>query len=256
MEKKLRLQLFDSEGRMGIDRLVSQDPEFNAGPKFKHHDPIRVEFTLFNKEDVDKCKKYLDQLSGELPLTERKSKKVAIDTGDNREEVLTQVMGQMELNQDLLIKDLRERGFRFMMYDYLKTLEYNNLPIKERHQEEYQWMLLSLKQGKNPKTDKYDPMLAFGFNLLGERTEKVLVYLNGEFHQSYKVPLPEKPKETFKKSGMTKFPKYMMEDERERFRFELRKLELEPEKNPTKFFNRWWQFVENLPGWVAKRCKE
>lgn len=246
MEKKLRIQLFDSEGRLASDRLVSQDPEISKGPQFVHPDPIRVEFTITSKGDVEMCKTYLDQLSGQMPLQEKKKRKAAIiHDEDNREDFLINLMGAVT-NQDDLIKELRALGFMFMTYEYLKTLGFDVLEIKGRHQTEYQWMIKCLKQGKNPKTDKYDPMLLFGIQLMGDRVNKIVVYLNGIFYKKYDVLLPDKPQETFKKSGMVKFPPYMIESEREKFRFELRKLKLEPKREPSKFLLRWLPYVENL----------
>jgi hypothetical protein len=56
MEKKLRIQLFDDEGRMVDDRTVSQDPEIYSGPKENHNGLFRIEFTLNTKDDVEKAK--------------------------------------------------------------------------------------------------------------------------------------------------------------------------------------------------------
>lgn len=247
MEKKLRIQLYDEEGRLIEDRMVTQGPEMSSGPKFNHEGLFRIEFTLDCKDDIEKAKTYLDQLIGSLPLGAKKQRKVVreIEGPKQREELLENAI--ISDNQDTLIMYLRERGFRFMMYDFLETLDFPRLGIKERHREKYQWMLLCIKTAKNPKSDKYDPMLVFGIQLLPDHDERIVVYLNGEFHKSYKIPIPEKPKEVFKKTNMTKFPHYMIEEEREKFRFELRQLEADPDRKPSRFFNRWREYVENLP---------
>jgi len=249
MEKKLRIQFFDDEGRLVEDRMVAQDSEMYSGPKFNHEGLFRIEFTMNCKDDIEKAKTYLDQLTGILPLGSKQGRKKSIrilQDPQQREELLNEVIG-IAMDQDQLIQLLRDRGFRFMMYDFLETFEFPGLEIKERHKEKYQWMLLCTRTAKNPKADKYDPMLVFGIQLLPEHDERIVVYLNGQFKKAYKVPIPEKPKEVFKKTTMVKFPHYMTEEERERFRFELRRYEIDPDTNLSKFFIRWKPYVENLP---------
>lgn len=248
MEKKLRVQLFDNEGRLVDDRTVSQNPEMSSGPKLTHEGVFRIEFTLDCKDDVEKAKNYLDQFVGNLPLGSKKSRKKLkqLDDPDHRKEILEYAITACE-DQDQLIAFLRKQGFRFMMTDFLETFDFPGLVIKDRHKEKYQWMLGCVKYAKNPKSDKYDPMLIFGIQLVPEQSEKIVVYLNGEFHKTYKVPIPSKPKEVFKKTTMTKFPHYMTEEERERFRLELRRYESQPDHKFSKFFDRWRPYVENLP---------
>lgn len=249
MEKKLRIQLFDGEGRLVDDRMVSQNPEMSSGPKLTHEGVFRVEFTLDCKDDVEKAKIYLDQFVGNLPLGSKQSKKKKLkefSDPNQRENLLEQAVG-LAKDQDELIGFLRDGGFRFMMTDFLETFYFPGLVIKDRHKEKYQWMLGCSKYAKNPKSDKYDPMLIFGIQLVPEQSEKIVVYLNGEFHKTYKVPIPVKPKEVFKKTTMTKFPHYMTEEERERFRLELRRYEDQPDHTFSKFFERWKPYVENLP---------
>jgi len=248
MEKKLRIQLFDEEGRLMDDRQVSQAPELTKGPIASHEGLFRIEFTLDCKDDVEKIKTYLDQLMGSLPLGSKKERKKSLKLpGDpqQREDLLKEIIENSE-DQDVLIQALRLQGFRFMMYDFLETFDFPALVIKDRHKEKYQWMLLCTREAKNPAADKYDPMLVFGIQLLPDHDERIIVYLNGEFYKSYKVPIPEKPKEVFKKTSMTKFPHYMIEKEREKFRFELRVLEANPEREPSTFFIRWRPYVENI----------
>lgn len=248
MEKKLRIQLFSPEGNLISDRLVTQDPEFTAGPKGISPGVIRIEFTLEHQGDIDKAKTYLDQITGNLPLPEprgRKQKEEEPTTDESRKELLEEALAQAS-DQDKLIGYLREHDFVFITSDFLETFDYG-IDLKDKHKDEYQWMLRCLKRAKNPKVDKYDPMLLVGIKLIGDRTEKVAIYLNREYYKSYKVDLPSKPKETFKKSGMIKFPPYMTEDEREKFRFELRQYQDKPEKPISKFFSRWEEYVQNVP---------
>jgi len=248
MEKKLRVQLFDEEGRLIDDRLVSQNPELSKGPAIPHKGLFRIEFTLDSKDDIEKAKTYLDQIIGSLPLGPKKlRKKLREDmSADTREELLNSVMGVAK-DQDELIMLLREQGFKFVMWDFLSTFDFETLNIKERHKNKYQWMIRCQKKARNPKSDRYDPMLIFGIQLLDEHNEKVVVYLNGEFRESFKVSVPTKPKEVFKKTGMIKFPHFMTEEEREKFRYEQRLYEADPEKKQSKFFLRWKPYVENLP---------
>lgn len=250
MEKKLRIQLFDKEGALVNDRLVSQDPEIYSGPKDSHDGPIRVEFTLENKDDVEKVKTYLDKLTGILPLDAQKKKKKVekVFSTDNREKVLEEALriGE-EYGQDKMIEYLRNLNFSFMMSDFLKTFDFPMLNIKDRHFEKYQWMIHCIKRAKNPKSDKYDPMLIFGIQISSERSDKIVVYLNGEFVSYNNIAVPGETSLDFKKTNMIKFPHYMIEEEREKFRYELRQYQENPEKPLSKFFKRWSSAVSNLP---------
>jgi len=248
MEKKLRIQLFDLEGRMIDDRMVTQDPEISKGPQLTHVGPMRIEFSFDSPDDIEKAKIYLDQLVGNIPLGTKKARKTSLKTMEDpaqREALLEEALTMDD--QDELIKFLREKGFRFMMTDFLETFDWPQLNIKEKHLGQFQWMLLCQKPAKNPKSDKYDPMLIFGIQLLPEHNERIVVYLHGEYHKAYKIPVPEKPKEVFKKTNMTKFPDYMTHEEREKFRFELRQYEADSERPLSKFWKRWRPYVENLP---------
>jgi hypothetical protein len=257
MEKKVRITLFDKEGRISDEKWVNQNSEFYGGPKEVHDGPFRIEFTFMDQSDVDKIIKYISQLIGSLPLPEargRKSENNEPLEPAQRQVIIDSVLNEAE-DQDQLIKLLREQGFVFLTWDHLETLEYSeNIKMKDGHKD-YQWMIKRLKIAKNPLVDKYDPMLLFGIVLMGERTEKVIVYLNGEFQKSVKVPLPEKPRETVKKTEMMKFPSAMIQDERDKFRYELRQLQLNPEREITRFFKRWRPFVENVPA-ISQDKKE
>ena len=248
MEKKIRIQLYDPEGRLSSDRLVTQDPEFTSGPKITHDGPIRIEFSLMDKDDIDKAKTYLGQLVGTLPKPEPRGRKpLTQEMGDDesRAELLEDALKQTD-DQDKLIAYLRDHNFVFMTWDFFSTFDFK-VDIKEKHQETHQWLIRQLKRAKNPKSDKYDPMLMIGIKLLGDRSEKIVIYLNGEYHASVKVDIPGKPKETFKKSGMMKFPKFMTEPERDKFRFEIRQYQANPNRVLSKFYKRWAEYVENAP---------
>lgn len=245
MEKKVRIQLFDQEGRLIDDRMVSQDTELSSGPKMQHNGPLRIEFTFNERADVGMAIDYIKRLIGDLPL-ESKVKKIkklpkVMDIADS-EENLTKLINEIRelVNQDFLIKRLRDEGFVFLTTDYIQEL-FPQIVIKENH-EAFQWMTRCIKIAKNPANDKYDPMLLVGINLF-ERNEKVVVYLNGEFHKSFKIKVPEKIKEGVDKTNVLLFPKYMVQEEKDKFRYEYRLLENDEKKEPSKFFKRWYKFV-------------
>jgi len=249
MEKKLRIQLFDEEGRMVGDRTVAQDPELSKGPLQDHFGLFRIEFTLDSKDDVEKAKIYLDQMVGSLPLRVDKPKKQDKTDSPGTRETMVEILTNLDedWHQDRLINYLRDEGFVFRTTEFLGLIEaFDQIEIKDRHKE-YQWMVKETRTAKSVKADKYDPFLMVGIQLILERTDKVPIYFNGEFMKILKVPIPEKPKEVIKTTKMLIFPKFMEEDEKEKFMMELRALEVNPEKAKGKFFIRWAKHVKNLP---------
>lgn len=249
MEKKLRIQLFAPDGAMVSDRLVSQETEFYKGPEEKHNGPIRIEFTLTQQDDIDAAKLYLDKVVGMLPIEAKikKSKKVSEAVSPDKREEFLDLLLSVTGDQDKFISNLREHDFVFLTTEHLASLEKVTLNVKDAHAEKFQWMIRLLKRANNPMNDRYDPSLVFGISLMDERNEKVVIYKDQEFFKSIKVPVPEKPRETFKKSGMVKFPHYMTQDERDKFRIETRLLQNDKKRQYSKFFKRWLPYVENLP---------
>ena len=65
---KIRITLLEDNGAVIQDRLVDATTEYYAGPKIQHSGPIRIETTLTNTQDIESFKKYLDQLTGTLPI--------------------------------------------------------------------------------------------------------------------------------------------------------------------------------------------
>lgn len=246
MEKKIRIQLFTEEGSLVEDRLVSQDIELRNGPKVQHKGPIRIEFSLFDKDDTESAIQYIQKLTGLMPL-EAKVKKIknlkVLDTVDTEQQLLNLIEFVRESkDQDALIKYLREdQGFKFLTTEYLLSYGYP-INIKDIHKDKYQWMIRCIKYAKNPVNDKYDPMLIFGINMI-ERNEKIAVYLNGELKERINIPLPAKPKWGIEKTSILVFPPYMQQDEKDRFRYEYRLHEQDENKEPSKFFKRWYPFV-------------
>jgi len=250
MKKKTRIQFYTEDGILMNDRLVEQDPEFYSGPKETHDGPIRIEFSLLEENDIEKCIEYLKKLTGKLPASAKKGRKSLISNhnpSEFREKVWNNAEKKHMDNQDDFIEYFRENGFSFVDYSYIVD---NGLTdkIKKLYSDKYFWMMKRIKKAKDPANDKYDPTLIIGVKLLDKdnnpkRSDKVIVYSAGD-ENIYKIPLPELPKFSFNKSESLKFPHYMIQDERDKFRLEYRKLQEDPNKKPSKFYNRWVEFVK------------
>ena len=247
IKKKIRIQAFDNEGFQLEDRLVEQDIEFTQGPKKVHKGPLRVEVNLFEQSDVDGFINYLKKLQGELPLEtpgKYKPKKASPTSAmepQHREIIIENIL---EIKtQDEAIKYLRSEGFEFLTFDYINSLNLET-GISEEHQEKYQWMLKVIKKAKNPLNNKYDPTLCFGFKLVGKKIGTYVIYLYTQKHKVVKCEWDDKQKVSFKNTEMIKFPPYMIQEERDKFRVEIYQLRNNPDKLPSKFFKRWAKDVE------------
>jgi hypothetical protein len=247
IKKKIRIQGFDIEGNQLLDRLVEQEIEFNTGPKEPHNGPLRIEVNLWEQGDIDRFIEYLKKLTGQLPITVGEPKVKTLKAGkvllapEQREEIIKQVTA-LE-SQDACIKQLRDLGFEFLTFDYISSLGLNT-GIEDIHKEKYQWMMKIVKKAKNPLNNKYDPMLVFGFKLIGKKIGTFVIYLYQKKHKVVKKEWVDKQKVSFKNTEMVKFPTYMIQEERDKFRVELYALRLNAEKKPTKFFIRWAKDVE------------
>lgn len=257
---KLRITLLEENGAVINDRLVDSQAEYYSGPKVQHNGPIRVEATLTNTQDVASFKEYLDRLTGALPIKApsagrgRPSGSSSPQLAESpREDILMQVEKMVEegKNQTEVIKYLRDLGFVFILTEdllyYFKDFPFDIKDIGEptdNHQfpDSMSWMVRCIKRGKDPKTDKFDPMILFGFNVLREASRKVVPYLYKERKKPLKIELGKKVL-SFNTVEFTKFPKYMQEDERIKFSFEQRQLLLNKDKKPSKFFLRWYKDV-------------
>ena len=91
---------------------------------------------------------------------------------------------------------------------------------------------------RDPKADKFDPMVIFGFSILGGHSKKIIPYLYKERKKPLRAQVG-KNVISFSQAEFTKLPKYMLESERIKFSTEQRQLLLSPEKKPSKFFLRW-----------------
>lgn len=267
---KLRITTLEGSGAVLSDRLVDAYTELNSGPKVQHKGPIRVEVTLTCKQDIENFKTYLDRLSGNLPLKEvtgrgRPSSASGAIAESPREDILMEVENMVKegKNQDDIIKYLRGLGFVFILTEdllyYFPDFPFDKKDVgepNENHQypESYSWLIRCVKRAKDPKTDKFDPMILFGFSIIGGPSRKVIPYLYKERKPILRI---EKGKKvlSFSKAEFTKMPRYMLEEERLKFSTEMRQLQLNPEKQPSKFFLRWASDVQ-VPPKVFEQLKE
>lgn len=255
---KMRISLLDNNGAILNDRLVDAYTEMSAGPKNAHQGPIRIEFTLTSQQEIESAKKYLDQLTGNLPLRDTQGRgrpsAAAKEVDSPRESILVEVEKMVEAgkNQDDIIKYLRGLGFVFLLTEdflqYFPEYEFNIKDVGEptdnkQYLNSLSWMVRCIKRAKTPASDKFDPMILFGFNIIQDKkSDKVVPYL----YKERKKPLRVKPgkKLTYNKVEFSKMPKYMIEAERLKFSTELRALTLDENKAPSKFFIRWAPEVE------------
>jgi len=250
MKKKLRLQLFNKEGVPCLEKWVDQATEFYAGPKEAHDGLIRVEFTLGDQGDVEKAKRYLDQLTGNLELP-RKRGRTAVNnnndiemSADQRKELLD--VACKKKDQNAFFDYLRNEGdFRFVDQSFLKSLGlWGKLGLSKIHEDvKYSYMMRAIKFAKDPKNDKYDPQMVVVARLIGKRMERITLYLNGEKYKVIKLSIPKHQTEVLKTNGAFKFDKAMTEDERDRFRKEHREL-VNGKPAKSKFYRRWEPFVK------------
>lgn len=267
---KMRVTLLDDTGAVLNDRLVDSNAEYYAGPKLKHDGPVRFEITLVHKEDVDNFKDYLDKLKGDLPLKPqtpgrgRPGSTGPVVTESPREDILAEVerMASEGKNQTEVIKYLRDLGFVFILTEdfkyYFPDFEFNSKDIGEPHHNgqylhSYSWMVRCIRKGKDPKTDKFDPMIIFGFSIMDGPSKKVIPYLYKERKKPLKIAEGKRTL-SFSSVEFTKLPFFMVEEERLKFSFEQRQLMLNPEKKPSKFFLRWSGDVE-IPASAWEKLK-
>ena len=254
---KMRIQLLGSGQEVISDRLVDQKIELTTGPKYTHEGPVRLEVTITNKDDGDLVSSYLVNIAKDKPELEKgtRGRKPSESGNENvspREDVLQEIEEQVVVgeSQDKIIKTLRKLGYVFLLTeDFLNY--FPDFKFEEKHigkpnhngqypvEESYQWMVRCIKRGKDPKVDKYDPQLIFGFKLLPKRKTKFVFYLFKEYKGKLSAPIPEKNALTFQSFEMIKFPHYMTPEEREKWGKEHRIYESDPEKVKSKFYLTW-----------------
>lgn len=253
---KLRITLLEDNGAVIQDRLVDATTEYYAGPKIQHSGPIRIEATLTNTQDIESFKKYLDQLTGALPIKApsagrgRPSMANQANTESPREDILEEVkkLASEGKNQTDVIDYLRKLGFVFilaedLLYYFPDLLDsFNHKDIgdptdNKQYPNSLAWMVRCIRKGKDPRTDKFDPMIFFGFNIQ-KPSRRVIPYLYKERKDPIKIETGKKVL-SFNTVEFTKLPVYMQETERLKFSVEQRQLLLNPDKKPSKFFLRW-----------------
>lgn len=222
----------------------------NSGPKVQHKGPIRIEVTLTNKQDVENFKNYLDKLVGNLPIKEPLAGRGRPSTGSKqltespREDILADVEKMVEegKSQQEIIKYLRELGFVFILTEdflfHFPGFEFNSKDVGEatdnkQYPNSYSWMARCIKRAKDPKADKFDPMVIFGFSILSGPSKKIVPYLYKERKKPLRASVGKKTI-SFSQAEFTKFPKFMLEEERLKFSAEQRQLLLNPEKKAFK----------------------
>lgn len=252
---KLRITTLSENGTPLSDRLVDAYTEMNSGPKVQHKGPVRVEVTLTNKQDIDNFKEYLDRLTGVLPTKTptagrgRPAGTTIKNLESPREDILADVEKMVEegKSQQEIIKYLRELGFIFILTEdflyHFPGFEFDKKDVGEatdnkQYPNSFSWMARCIKRAKDPKADKFDPMVIFGFSILGGPSKKIIPYLYKERRKPLRAQVG-KNVISFSQAEFTKLPKYMREDERIKFSTEQRQLLLNPEKKPSKFFMRW-----------------
>lgn len=193
---KLRITTLSENGTPLSDRLVDAYTEMNSGPKVQHKGPIRVEVTLTNQQDVDNFKSYLERLVGILPIKNPTAGRGRPAGSSNnkelespREDILADIEKMVEegKTQQEIIKYLRKLGFVFILTEdflfHFPGFEFDAKDVGEptenkQYPNSFSWMARCIKRAKDPKADKFDPMVIFGFSIL-----------NGPSKKNYSVPI-------------------------------------------------------------------
>lgn len=242
MANKMRIQLI-KDGIPVSDRLVDQKLEFYNGPKEKHDGPIRIEFVFESSADTEGAIDYIKKLTGLVPIEQKAGKpgrpsESAVEFTSESRQILLQEAIKAGDDQDKFITFLRTRDFVFITGEHLSKLVPEGYKIKERHLKDYEWLLRRTKMAKDPRADKFDVSFLLGIKILSDRSNKVLIYMNGEFTENLKLEVPKKAF-NFKQTNLIKFPHYMTYEEREKWGIEHRQLMSNPSKKPSKFYQRW-----------------
>lgn len=248
VKKNVRIQLFE-KGDMISDRLISQTTEFYQGPKQKHTTgPIRIEFTIEDQKDAKDIINYIKKLSLDLPIKqENRGRKISTNVNSDLNDIneLEELINTLreEKDQDKFIKELRKNGFVFVTFDYVEDKIPSAYKIKDKHKIKYQWLIKRSKIAKDPRNDKYDPRILIGISIMFKRKDLMVLYVNGEFKENFKIKIPHKAI-SFKKTNLIKYPHYMHHDERVKWGVEHRILLNDETKNKSKFYIRWEKDIE------------
>jgi hypothetical protein len=250
---KMRIITFD-DGGVKSDRLVEQVTELRIGPKEVHKGPYSLEFNLRSQEEVDQMVEYIKKLKGDLPITTAEKKTTQtkkLDKMLSEKEPLMDLLKTVKAKaktQEDLIKMLRESNFMFVNHDLVEDMggTKKQISLKERHiSENWQFMVRRIKEAKVPENDKYDFRLVFGIKIMGERFDKVQVYLWGKWTEVIKLKWADKKKVNFKKVEiLASFPEWMDYAERKKWRQENRRIEKDPTIQPSKFYLKCKPYVK------------
>jgi len=253
--------LFDKEFNQISDRLLGQGLELKAGPKEPHEGPLKVEVCLFSQNDVDEFKEYLDRLQGVLPMVEkgkRGRKKIAPASATFADDLMNMMDEHKDV--DLVMKELVALEFVFTTLQLLEDLDINiALPEDtiDLVKKEFRVMIRMTKKAKNPMNNKYDPTLLI--LIKKDNPCYVSVYTFGEQQEVYQYEEGGEKEFKVPKSNLTKFPQFMIQEERNKFRMERDKLAANPEAKITRLYARYVHLVadENEgKGIVFPRIKE
>lgn len=144
-------------------------------------------------------------------------------------------------SQEKLIISLRGYDFRFMMRE---TLAEKGIVNIRDHDEKYQWMVRVV----NESIGKYDLRLVVGIKILGKKLDRVKLYAEGEYQQTFKIPWEKQSGYNFKKvTRKHSFPDELTYDERRAWRKEHRKMLAIQAKGlpfyPSAFYSKWAPLV-------------
>lgn len=235
IENKMRIQLYDTDFNMLSDRLVAQGPEFAKGPQEPHHGPLKVEFSLFTREETEACIKYLGQLIENVPVGvpkgKRGRKRLSTSSPSYQDNLLKTIKDTMQ--KPNFIKSLREEGFGFTTLDFLQDMGYP-IAVPLRMSKRYKWLVKMIREAKNPLNNKYDISI-----LIGIREGALVVYSGDEVLLKGGIETDLTPDIKVPIKFRVKFPTYMQHDERAKFRVEVELLKKDSERVPTKLYKRW-----------------
>lgn len=239
-QKKMRIQTFDGEFNHLEDRLVIQETELRNGPKDVHKGPLKVEVCLFEVQDIEDFKVYLDKIRGVVPLDKPRVKrppKVKSDKAFNElfPERVKNVEDAKEFNT--LLKD---SGFIFTSFQLMADMDMPIAIPEGLSENDYRLCVRLIKKAKNPLNNKYDASV---FVLVPFEGNQVKVVVLGEIALEKEVEGLDVKRIKIAKSLMTTFPAYMTLEDRRKFTIEKSALEADTNKPPSNFYKRWVHFV-------------
>lgn len=248
MKPKIRIQLLDKKGVVVSDRLVDQYTELLQGPKDKHDGPIRIEVSIFDEPTIENFKTYLDKLKGTIPLEKPLPKKTPQEKVNPYKEIFVAIK-QKEHIEDI-IEYLDNLNFRFLSGQLIEELAHkipgnptNDIDIS------YQWMVRVLRYAKDPANDKFDFSMLVGIKFLGKKSNKVIVFYNGKLKATLTRKWLKGDVINLKKKKIPMvFPDYMTIEERKKWRYVRRKVELNKPigQKEQKFYDRYKLDIKNL----------